>query len=242
MLEIKDIKNDIIRVTLIALECAHEPTCRHTLRTAAVAVRIAALVDPGFFVLPPIMRLNDIRDVTLLRVRRLNAIRDIACLHDVGKLYVPVQILEKKESLDEREWETMRFHPIWGERVLQGLSDERLQSFARYILEHHELPDGSGYPRKLALVDIDPVSRIINIADRFAAMTENRSYRKAVPAECAIKMLELDITAFFDKEAAKVVKALAGFGLETAPKAARDPVRQEESVEAFMPISLAAAG
>lgn len=201
-----DVNNDVVRMALISLEIAHEATYRHSARTAEVAVLIARNVDCSVWGTDPLNRLEDVRDAALL--------------HDIGKLYCPAQILEKREALTDRERENIFYHPIWGEQVLLSMKDVRLRKLSRVVREHHELPDGSGYPSKLTLDGISALSRIINIADRFAAMTENRSYRKAVPAEFVIEILRMDIFAFFGRETGKVLDALAGFEAATAPKAA----------------------
>ena len=206
--------NDIIQMALIALECVQEATYSHSIRTANVAVAIASKTGCGLYLTP-------------------NEVRDAALLHDIGKLNVPLQILEKKESLTARERENIFHHPIWGERILLSLADQRLRDLARFVREHHELPDGSGYPSKLTLDEIDPVSRVINIADRFAAMTANRPYRKAVVPEFVIEILRVDIKAFFGKEAEKVVEVLAGFETESVPRQARDAAGVRAQVHTF---------
>jgi putative nucleotidyltransferase with HDIG domain len=216
--------NDAIIMALIALESAQEATYHHSVRTANVAEQIAAKVDCGLYLTP-------------------NEVRNAALLHDIGKLNVPVQILEKKGALTAREKETIFHHPIWGERILLSFTDQRLRNLARFVLEHHELPDGSGYPSRLTLDEIDPVSRVINIADRFAAMTENRPYRKAVVPEFVIGILREDIRAFFGNEAGKVIEVLAEFDAElSVPRHAHDTAVVQAQVHAFTLQRQAAAG
>ncbi len=154
---------------------------------------------------------------------------------------MPVSILEKKGSLTARERENIFHHPIWGERILLSLSDQRLRNLARFVRDHHELPDGSGYPSRLTLDEIDPASRIVNIADRFAAMTENRSYRKAVVPEFVIEILREDIWAFFGGEARKVIDVLAGFEAEAAPRTVNDNTTVQAPAQAFILPGLAVA-
>lgn len=215
--------NDAIIMALIALESAQEATYNHSIRTANVAVQIATKINCGIYLTP-------------------NEVRDAALLHDIGKLNVPLQILEKKGSLTARERENIFHHPIWGERILLSFADQRLRNLARFVREHHELPDGSGYPSRLTVDEIDPVSRVINIADRFAAMTENRPYRKAVVPEFVISMLRADIKAFFGNEAGKVIEVLSGFEAGTMPMHAHDSAAVQAPVHVFSLQRQAAAG
>lgn len=222
-----EVGNDVVKMALIALEVAHEATYRHSVRTADVAVQIAKKVNCRLCITAPFNLLEDVRDAALL--------------HDIGKLYCPAQILEKRESLTERERENIFYHPIWGERVLLSFRDERLQKLSRFVREHHELPDGSGYPSKLTLDRIAPISRIINIADRYAAMTENRPYRKAVPVEFVIEILRIDIVAFFGEDAWEVIDVLAEFEVPTAPREARTSSGILEPADAVISSRRAAA-
>jgi len=199
-LELSEIQNGMIRMALVALESVHEATYHHSIRTAKVSIHIAAKVDWC-------LSESD-------RASYLDDIRDAALLHDIGKLSCPTQILDKKESLTDRERENILCHPIWGADMLLTLPDKRLQRIARFVREHHEQPDGKGYPFRLDLDEIAPISRVINIADRFAAMTENRPYRKAVPTEVALEILHLDIKAFFGEKAGAVTDALVGFKMK----------------------------
>jgi len=183
---------DTVYIALKALKSAHKATFSHSIRVAKVAVRIAAKMDSELDVTP-----NDVKDAALY--------------HDIGKLFVPVHILEKNGALTLREKENVLPHPVWGEQILLTSSDHRVRNLARFVREHHESADGSGYPAKLTLDEINPVSRVINIADRFAALTENRPYREALAPEFAIETLKVDIKAFFGAEAGKVIDVLAAF-------------------------------
>ncbi len=189
--------NDAIQMAMIALESLHEDTYRHCVHAAKVAVQIA----------------SRIASVLSLGISEM---RDVALLHDIGKLEVSPQILEKKEALTAREMENIYHHPLWGEQILQSMSDPQMRRYALYVRQHHETHDGSGYPSKLTLDEIDPVSRVLNIADRYAALTENRAYRKALLPVVAIESLRDDITAFFTEESDKVIEALASLDTESA--------------------------
>jgi len=107
-----------------------------------------------------------------------------ALLHDVGKIAVPDGVLRKPSSLNEDEWEKMRTHPRTGHDILQAV--DFLRPAAEIVLSHHERWDGAGYPRGLAGEEIPLGARIFMVADAFDAMTSERVYRPAMPAEEAL--------------------------------------------------------
>ena len=185
--------NNTISKLLNALHLKHEPTYRHSILAANVALEIVPIIDSGERV-------------------PYSDVRDAALLHDVGKLNIPVCILDKSGSLTAREWDCVKLHPQHGEEILLGMEDNRLRGLSRYVLEHHELHDGSGYPHKLGLKNIHVISRIINIADRFAALTEDRPYRKALLPEVAVGYLVEDIKTFFPMDGARIISTLRGYG------------------------------
>ena len=137
---------------------------------------------------------------------KLEDIRMGAFLHDIGKLHVSDSILLKDESLTDREWEAMELHPAFGDRFLKSI--DRYAVYSLFAKLHHELPDGSGYPNKLTLDDIPPAARIISVADKFSALTEQRPYRDAAPPEFAIEKIRHHVEAYFDHETAKVIDVL----------------------------------
>jgi putative nucleotidyltransferase with HDIG domain len=111
-----------------------------------------------------------------------------AMLHDIGKVHVPVAILEKPGALDDSEWAIMRKHPELGLdtlRSVSGLSDDALEM----ALHHHELLDGSGYPHGLHGNAISDAVRIMTICDIFGALIERRSYRPPLSGEAAFKTM-----------------------------------------------------
>jgi cyclic di-GMP phosphodiesterase len=106
-----------------------------------------------------------------------------ALLHDVGKIGVPDAVLRKPSPLDDEEWTRMRQHPLYGERILQGI--EFLRGASRVVAQHHERWDGTGYPVGLCGLDIDLNTRIFAVADAFDAITSDRVYRAAKSYEAA---------------------------------------------------------
>jgi HD-GYP domain-containing protein (c-di-GMP phosphodiesterase class II) len=98
-------------------------------------------------------------------------------LHDAGKLSVSREILQKKEPLSESEWTILRRHPQEGAKLIAPL---KLNWCEQAILQHHERPDGNGYPKRLSGTEsIDLFARIIAVADTFDAITSDRHYRFA---------------------------------------------------------------
>jgi putative two-component system response regulator len=121
-----------------------------------------------------------------------------AMLHDVGKLHVPDRILLKPGRLTAAEWDTMRQHTIWGERILaDGDGFAMARRIARW---HHENFDGTGYPDGLVSGAIPLEARIVRIADSFDAMTNDRPYSRARATEDALEELDRLAGLHFDPE------------------------------------------
>jgi two-component system, cell cycle response regulator len=104
----------------------------------------------------------------------VRAIRLAGILHDVGKFVVPKGIFQKPGPLDDREWAEVRRHPETGARLLE---EAALDDMAEWVRDHHEQPDGAGYPRGLGAGEISLEGRILSVADAYEAMTTARSYR-----------------------------------------------------------------
>ncbi len=106
-----------------------------------------------------------------------------ANLHDIGKVHIPSEILNKESQLLKKEYELIQNHPVYTGKILQSF--KRLKNVGEGGLYHHERFDGKGYPEGLYGTDIPIFARIIAIADSFDAMTTDRYYRKAMPVEVA---------------------------------------------------------
>ena len=124
-----------------------------------------------------------------------------ALLHDVGKIAIPDGVLRKPSSLNEDEWVAMRAHPQTGHDILQAV--DFLRPAAEIVLAHHERWDGGGYPRGLVGEEIPDGARIFMIADTFDAMTSDRVYRSAMPAEEALAEILRNSGTQFDPAAVK---------------------------------------
>ncbi|MGB9514169.1 MAG: diguanylate cyclase, partial [Candidatus Acidiferrum sp.] len=121
-----------------------------------------------------------------------------AVLHDVGKVGIPEQILNKSGPLNPDEWETMKTHVTFGGKLLEPL--EPLSRIRQMVLHHHEFFDGSGYPEALAGQNIPLGARIITIADSYDTITSDRSYKKGRTAEEALAEVERCANTQFDPE------------------------------------------
>jgi diguanylate cyclase (GGDEF)-like protein/putative nucleotidyltransferase with HDIG domain len=120
-----------------------------------------------------------------------------ARLHDLGKLAIPEEILQKPSSLSSAEWLVIQRHPQIGHRMLESLG---VDPIAEWVLHHHERWDGAGYPGGLAGEDIPLGARIIFVADAFDAMTSSRLYRRPMTREEAFTEVERCSGAQFDPE------------------------------------------
>lgn len=153
--------NETIFAIANSVEARDKSTGRHSYRVAEYSVMIAQ--ELGF---------NE---------EQQEQIRKTGLLHDIGKIGVPDNILNKTTKLTDEEYEIIKRHTIIGSEILKGLTlISRFDEGAKY---HHERYDGSGYPFGLKGEEIPLNARIIGIADAFDAMTANRIYRKRLDME-----------------------------------------------------------
>ena len=118
----------------------------------------------------------------------LEAIKFGALLHDVGKIGIPEHILNKPGRLTFEEFEIMKKHPLYGEKIIKNISGWDL--VADIVRHHHENIDGSGYPDGLAGDQISIRAQIVSIVDVFTALIEERPYRPALSLDEALKIIE----------------------------------------------------
>jgi len=109
-------------------------------------------------------------------------------LHDLGKLAVPTEILEKPAALAANEWKTIKAHTYYGYRALEPITD--LKTINEWASFHHERLDGKGYPFHLNSKELTLGSRIMAVADVFTAITENRPYRRGMRTEEAKALIQ----------------------------------------------------
>ena len=146
----------------------------------------------------------------------LNGLRWGALLHDVGKLSVPPEILNKPGAPTEDEWKVLRGHPSAAVPILEPLSDW-LGDWLLAAPQHHEKWDGSGYPKGLSKENISLAGRIVAVADAYDVITSRRSYKEAMSHEAARAEMVKSSGSHFDPQ---VVRALLEASL-TKPALAR---------------------
>ena len=127
-----------------------------------------------------------------------------ALLHDIGKIAVPAEIINKPGPLDDEEWAVMKLHTVEGQQMLDRIGGV-LGDVGRVVRSSHEHYNGSGYPDGLVGAGIPIESRIVSCCDAFSAMTTTRSYRKAMSLEAAREELVRNSGTQFDP---RVVEAL----------------------------------
>lgn len=181
---------DGARAALMALEA--KGLYGHSVHAAHVAIGIASILTNCNGKSVPLPPMQDIFHAGLL--------------HDTGKLYISENILNKDSGLSEREIEIIKNHPDWGYKFMLRLSS--MQHLAVFVLQHHELPNGKGYPDQLETEQILPLSRVLNISDRFSAMIMNRPYRAAIPPKRAVELLGEDVELFFGSHTAAIKEYL----------------------------------
>jgi putative nucleotidyltransferase with HDIG domain len=184
-----------IRALVRALAEADGDTYRHSLEVAATARVVGERLG--------------LADVDLVEVE-LGAL-----LHDLGKLRLPPQILNKAGPLDQDELQLMRLHPEWGAEMVARVPG--LEAVALIVRLHHERPDGTGYPHGLREDRIPMASRIVSACDAYGAMTRRRDYSDPLDVDAALAELELNAGAQFDP---LVVEVLGSFVREPVAVAA----------------------
>jgi HD-GYP domain-containing protein (c-di-GMP phosphodiesterase class II) len=136
---------------------------------------------------------------------------EAAVLHDVGKVLVPLEILNKPAALNESEWLVVREHPVDGARQIRG--HRPLGRIGEAVLYHHERWDGAGYPHGLVGEQIPAISRIVAACDAYCAMRGPRPYADAVDRATALNELWSGVGTQFDLDAvAAVERVVTGTG------------------------------
>ncbi|MEK6567454.1 MAG: HD domain-containing phosphohydrolase [Candidatus Omnitrophota bacterium] len=133
---------------------------------------------------------------------KIKLLREIASIHDIGKLGLSENILNKKEKLTDEELRLIRNHPLTGEEILKPLNISKEMLSA--VRSHHERHDAKGYPDKISGDNINIFAAIVSVADAYDAMTSCRAYRKPLSKEEAILELKKNSGTQFNP---KVVEA-----------------------------------
>ena len=145
----------------------------------------------------------------------LLGLRLAGLIHDIGKITVPVEILNKPGRISDTEFNIIKTHPQAGYNILKEI--EFPWPVAQIILQHHERLDGSGYPRGIKNGGIMVEAKILAVADVMEAMASHRPYRPALGIEAALEEIEKNRGILYDPEVADICTSLfteKGFTLE----------------------------
>lgn len=171
--------NDEILINLIDLKGYDDYTYQHSLCVSIIAIIVG--IRLGF------------------NLEKLNLLAISGLLHDLGKMTVPKEILNKRGKLTEEEFEIMKKHPMGGVKYLEKLN-MLSEITLKGIESHHEKFDGTGYPKKLVGEQIPLFGRILAVADVYDALTSDRPYRKASFPNEVIEYMMANADVHFDQE------------------------------------------
>ncbi len=176
----------------------------------------------------------------------LRSVEEAAYLHDIGKIGVADRVLLKQGTLNAREWELMRRHPVYSADIIHPLFSDELTAGVRH---HHERYDGTGYPDGLAGDRIPLIARAMCVVDAYDAMSFRRPYRQALSyaacreelARCAGTQFDPDMVAAFERvlmrlhEGKREAEAVAGMAAGRLDAAAHATLRgpEDEGSEAY---------
>lgn len=134
-----------------------------------------------------------------LEREEISSLEFASLLHDIGKIGIPIGILNKKGKLSNDEFELIRKHPELGYEILKDIGF--LERSSKVLLQHHERIDGQGYPQGISGEKIDKLAKILVVADSFDAMISSRPYRtQPLSVEEAIRELRKNINTQFCPE------------------------------------------
>ncbi|MEA5047910.1 MAG: PAS domain S-box protein [Eubacteriales bacterium] len=193
----KDAESNLSRRKLLDQKSHHN---------AVLASIMATLFERSFETEEHAKRISALCEIVGKRVglshAEIDRLKLFAYLHDIGKIGVSDQILNKTTSLDEEELHQMKKHPEIGYRI--AMSSPEFAPVAELILAHHERWDGNGYPDRLAGKEIPLLARILAVADAYDAMTQDRVYRRALSFQEALEEIRKNAGTQFDPEIARV--------------------------------------
>jgi HD-GYP domain-containing protein (c-di-GMP phosphodiesterase class II) len=156
----------------------------------------------------------DVADELRLGARERRNVEFGALLHDVGKIAVPKEIINKAGPLDDDEWAIIRRHTIEGQKLLDKVGGF-MRDVGLIVRASHERFDGAGYPDGLAGDAIPLEARVISCCDAFSAMTTDRSYRAARPPSAALEELRRCSGTQFDPRVVEAVTAVVARRMES---------------------------
>jgi len=151
----------------------------------------------------------EVADELGLDTRERHNVELAALLHDIGKIVIPTEIINRPGPLDEHEWELMKTHTIEGQRMLDRVGGP-LADIGRIVRASHERWDGGGYPDGLARDTIPREATVVAACDAFNAMTTDRSYRRARSPEAALDELRTHAGRQFAPEVVEAIERVVG--------------------------------
>ncbi len=183
---LKKAMEETVNAFISAVEIRDPYTAGHQLRVATLSRAIAGEMG--------------------LETEKRNAIRIAAILHDIGKIYIPNEILTKPDKLTETEYSVVKNHPLAGYDILKTIDFQ--MPVAQIVYQHHERLDGSGYPLGLSGNEIMMEARIVNVADVVDAMISQRPYRPSQGIGDALAEIADNAGVFYDPQVVKCCTTL----------------------------------
>jgi HD-GYP domain-containing protein (c-di-GMP phosphodiesterase class II) len=172
----KHLYHDVIDSIVTALDAKDPYTCNHSKRVGDMTYNLCTYLG--------------------MKGREREVIHIAAHVHDIGKIGIPDNILNKNSKLTAEEWEYMKRHPQIGFDILN--KSRHLKDISKIVLHHHERWDGKGYPSGLTKSDIPLGSRIIAICDSIDAMMSKRAYRNTISIEECKAEIQKNINIMYD--------------------------------------------
>ncbi len=179
---LKKAMEETVNALISAVEIRDPYTAGHQLRVATLSREIGLAMG--------------------LNKEQLDSIRIAAILHDIGKIYIPSEILTKPASLTETEYSMIKNHPLAGYDILKTIDFEL--PVAKIVYQHHEKINGTGYPQGLVGNEIMLEAKIVNVADVVDAMISQRPYRRSQGIDEALAELQRNAGLLYDESIVKI--------------------------------------
>ncbi|MBO8154756.1 MAG: HD-GYP domain-containing protein, partial [Thermovirga sp.] len=176
--KLRDAMTPMVKVLVKVVESKDSYTANHQSRVAELASAIAEEMG--------------------LPMARIEGLRLASMVHDIGKIQIPSEILNKPGKLSDIEFELIKTHVTAGYDILKNVDFP--WPIARIVLEHHERVNGSGYPNGLTGKELLLESKILAVADVVEAMSNNRPYRPAMGIDAALAEIEKNKGVLYDPE------------------------------------------
>ncbi|MDD3165143.1 MAG: HD domain-containing protein [Oscillospiraceae bacterium] len=200
---------DYLKMLVFSIDFRSEHTVTHTINTVSIALDIAKRFG--------------------LNKKEQEKIYLGALLHDVGKVAVPVEILESPGRLTPEQMAIMRTHVVETERLIHGVIPEEI---CRLAVRHHEKLDGTGYPYGLKGAALTLPERIVAVADIVSALSSRRSYKEPFPQEKTVAILREMETEKLDRDVCDYVCDCYDTIMQTTDGARSDVVRRYQAIKA----------